>query len=58
MNLRNQIFSGIPNPFRESGESLKGISHKNQNLTKPNLTWNNWSSISEIPGNYSAESLK
>ena len=22
-NLRNQIFPGIPNPFRESGESLK-----------------------------------
>ena len=24
-NLRNQIFPGIPNPFRESGESLKCI---------------------------------
>ena len=24
-NLRNQIFPGIPNPFRESGESLKFI---------------------------------
>ena len=22
-NLRNQIFPGIPNPFRESGKSLK-----------------------------------
>ena len=22
-NLRNQLFPGIPNPFRESGESLK-----------------------------------
>ena len=28
MNLRNQIFPGIPNPFRESGESLKKISNK------------------------------
>ena len=27
-NLRNQIFPGIPNPFRESGESLKLISSK------------------------------
>ena len=25
-NLRNQIFPGIPNPLRESGESLKWIS--------------------------------
>ena len=24
-NLRNQIFLGIPNPLRESGESLIGI---------------------------------
>ena len=27
-NLLNQIFPGIPNPFRESGESLKWISSK------------------------------
>ena len=25
VNLRNQLFSGIPNPFRESGEFLKCI---------------------------------
>ena len=25
VNLRNQILSGIPNPFKESGESLKCI---------------------------------
>ena len=24
-NLRNQVFPGIPNPLRESGESLKCI---------------------------------
>ena len=31
-NLRNEIFPGIPNPFRESGESLKLIPSKS-NLT-------------------------
>ena len=31
-NLRNQIFPGIPNPLRESWESLKWISSKS-NLT-------------------------
>ena len=51
-NLRIQIFPGIPNPFRESGKSLKWIS------SKSNLTWNNWRSISEIPGINSPESLK
>ena len=25
VNLRNQLFHGIPNPFREYGESLKCI---------------------------------
>ena len=35
-NLRNQIFPGIPNPLRESGESLKLISIKS-NLTELNL---------------------
>ena len=35
-NLRNQIFPGIPNPFKESGESLKLLSSKS-NQTEPNL---------------------
>ena len=35
-NLRAQIFHGIPNPFRESGEPLKWISSK-YNLAEPNL---------------------
>ena len=39
-NPRNQIFPGISNPFKESGESLKWISSKS-NLTEPNLTWPN-----------------
>ena len=55
--LRNQIFPGNLNPFRESGESLKLISIES-NITEPNLTWNNWSPISEIQGNYSLESMK
>ena len=33
---RNQIFLGIPNPFREFGEFLKWIFSKS-NLTEPNL---------------------
>ena len=35
VNLRNQIFPGIPNTFRESGESLKLVSSKST-LTEPN----------------------
>ena len=35
-NLRNQIFPGFPNLFRESEESLKLIFSKS-NLNEPNL---------------------
>ena len=43
-NLRNQIFPGIANPFRESGESLKcievpGISEIDFQLFQVRLGW-------------------